>query len=70
MRMRLADYMQRRKLLDRDIAAKVGVDRATVNRWRHGKGRPHLDTIQKLLVVTGGKVRAEDWFSVAQAAAE
>lgn len=59
--MKLIDYMKDKGLTDAAFGAKVGVDRATVSRWRRGVFRPDWDIIEKIEEATGGMVTAKDF---------
>jgi hypothetical protein len=66
--MTLAEFMQLKKLDDERFAALLRgaghpVDRATVYRWRNGIHAPRQKSLRAIMVVTRGKVTANDFVS-------
>lgn len=64
--MHLADYMagknpKRKILKDEEVAAAIGVSRATVSRIRRKKVRPDWETIAALSAFSGGRIKADDF---------
>lgn len=62
--MNLDAYMTTAGLTDRRFAELIGVDRATVSRWRRGKIKPSWVQIARIGDVTKGKVTANDFTPV------
>jgi transcriptional regulator with XRE-family HTH domain len=63
--MHLREYMAREGLKDEDVAAVIGVERATVNRYRHGAVTPRLEMMQRIARWSKGKVPLESWLAEA-----
>jgi transcriptional regulator with XRE-family HTH domain len=61
--MRLAEYMARMELTDKEVAAAIGCERASVTRYRNGNMRPKLEKVVKITEFTGGQVTADDWIT-------
>ena len=59
--MHLAEYMHWKKLSDDDVAARIGINRATVSRIRRKKLRPGWDTIANLRRMSRGRITADDF---------
>ena len=57
--MTLSDYLKLTDQTDEKFAAKIGVNRSTVTRIRHGNF-PSKTTIDAIVEETGGKVTAND----------
>ena len=64
--MHLADYMLWKQLTDYDVAARIGVDRATVSRIRRRKARPDWPTIISLKRMSRGEITADDFTELAK----
>jgi DNA-binding XRE family transcriptional regulator len=62
--MRLDDYLNRKKLTNDDFAALVGVSRQAVYYWRIGHVVPAPKQMQKIMELTEGKVRPNDFFTI------
>jgi transcriptional regulator with XRE-family HTH domain len=60
----LSDYMTANGLSDDDVAAALGLTRASVSRFRRRKMRPDWKTIEKIREFTGGQVTADDFTSL------
>ena len=59
----LQDYMDRQKISDADISAKIGRDRTIVSRIRRGKMLPSLEIAAAIERATKGKVPMKSWVS-------
>lgn len=59
--------MQAEGLSDAELAARLGVGRQTVWRWRRGQAIPGRAAMQALYRQTGGAVTAEDFYDLAPA---
>lgn len=47
---------------DREVAEEIGVNRATANRWRHGKRRPRIGGVFETdRVVPLDRIGGIDW---------
>lgn len=57
----LRAYRQKHNKPLEEIAVRVGVTRQSLSRIERGKQKPSLDLIDKLVTVTGGKVKADDF---------
>lgn len=66
--MTLDQYLTDNGLKEADFAEKIGVDQSTVNRLRKTQV-PSKEVMAKIFDVTGGAVRADDFFGLGQAAA-
>ncbi|WP_375194673.1 helix-turn-helix domain-containing protein [Sphingobium sp.] len=60
----LQDYMDRKKVTDADLSAKIGRDRSIVSRIRRGKMLPSLEIAAAIERATGGKVPMKSWVQV------
>jgi transcriptional regulator with XRE-family HTH domain len=58
-RQALAGWLASQGLLQRDLAARLGVTRQAVSMWLSGRGRPRAAVARLLEEVTGGAVRAD-----------
>lgn len=65
--MTLAEYLKKNAIRDEDFAAKIGVNRSTVNRLRRGANGqlPSRETIARIADATGGAVTANDFWLAA-----
>lgn len=61
--MNLHTYMQRHGMTDAELAARIGVTRASISRFRRGKVIPSLQTAVKIVEATRGKVTATELFN-------
>jgi transcriptional regulator with XRE-family HTH domain len=65
--MLLREYMAQQGLKDDEVADAIGVERATVNRYRHGAiARPRPEVMQLIARWSKGKVPLESWFEAAE----
>jgi len=51
------------ELTDKEVAAAIGCERASVTRYRNGNMRPKLEKVVKITEFTGGQVTADDWIT-------
>jgi hypothetical protein len=63
--MTLADYMEAESLTETQFAELIGADQSTVHRLRKKGQVPGRDLMVKIFEITGGKVRADDFFGIA-----
>lgn len=59
--MTLAEWMEEKKLYERDVAELTGISRPVINRLKNGSRSPTFNHMCRILVVTKGKVRFKDW---------
>jgi transcriptional regulator with XRE-family HTH domain len=64
--MHLREYMAEKGLKDEDVAGAIGVDRATVVRYRHGTLTPRLKMMQRISRWSNGKIPLESWLEAAE----
>lgn len=62
--MTLQEYMQAEGLSDAELAARLGVGRQTVFRWRRGQAIPGRAAMQAIHRETGGSVTADDFYGL------
>jgi len=63
--MKLPDYLQQNNLSSADFARLIEVnERESVRRYINGTRRPAPKIMMKIIAVTGGKVRADDFFDL------
>lgn len=67
--MTLKEYMDEHGLSERALADLLKVSRVSVNRWRNGERFPSKACLADLFRVTGGAVRAEDFFELSTTSA-
>jgi len=61
--MKLADWMKANGLTDTKLARKMGIRHvSTVHRWRTGVRKPDWPCLQRIMEITKGKVKPEDFF--------
>lgn len=60
--MDLKTYLTNHRLTEAAFAEKLGVSQVTVNRYVLDKRFPSPEMIQRIAAVTGGKVKASDWY--------
>lgn len=54
-------YLHGKRLTLAAVAAQLGVDKATVHRWRVGKARPDYERAAQVAEWSGGKVPVAAW---------
>lgn len=64
--MHLREYMAENSLKDEDVAEAIGVERATVLRYRHGTMTPRLKIMQRIARWSKGNVPLESWLEAAE----
>lgn len=64
MAMKLVCYLATHDLTLEAFVSKVGVNKATVLRWRNGQ-RPSWPSIDRIATATEGKVTAADFMEIA-----
>ena len=62
--MTLHDFLKARGLSDAEMAARLGVTRQTVYRWRRGQAIPGREEMRALHQATGGEVTADDFYGL------
>jgi transcriptional regulator with XRE-family HTH domain len=65
--MHLRDYMAQQGLKDDEVAAAIGVERATVNRYRNGAVTPRDEMKERIARWSKGKVPVQSWFAAVAA---
>ena len=60
--MTLEKYLRERGLARQTFATRLGVSRQAVDYWLRGCRFPRPEMIMKIERVTGGSVRAADWY--------
>lgn len=65
--MTLDSYLRENAMTEADFASLIGVQQSTVNRLRRGSV-PTKDVMAKIVTATDGKVRADDFFGLGEAA--
>jgi DNA-binding transcriptional regulator YdaS (Cro superfamily) len=60
--MTLNEYLAKEQLGLSAFASRLGVESSTVHRWVHGTRRPSLACLLKIERITGGRVKAKDFF--------
>ena len=63
--MRLADYLLDEKLTMTAFAKLIGAEPMTVHRYVKAGRVPRPKIMRRIITVTGGKVRADDFFALA-----
>lgn len=53
---KLIKIMEKRRLTDVTLAALAGVSRQTIYRLKNGKGKPDLDTLEKIAKALNKKI--------------
>lgn len=66
--MHLSDYMTKKGLTDDEVAVGIRRSRATVSRIRRRKVRPDWETIEALRDFSEGKITANDFAQIGEAA--
>lgn len=61
--MTLDEYLTNERLTESAFAAKIGVSQPHVGRIRKGRVWPQKDTMERILIVTGGRVTPNDFLS-------
>ncbi|MDI2113046.1 helix-turn-helix domain-containing protein [Commensalibacter nepenthis] len=59
--MRLADWMDKNNLSQKEIGDLIDVKQSSVSRWVNGVMRPSLSKIKEIIVLTNGEVSFEDF---------
>jgi hypothetical protein len=60
---RLQRYLDRKGLATKDFSAVIGVARYTIERWASGKRVPPPKFMGRLIEITGGAVRPNDFYA-------
>ena len=63
--MTLDEWLTRQGMEAKTFAEQVGVDKATVGRWRGGGTVPRPRVMARIVAVTGGAVTANDFMGLA-----
>lgn len=61
--MTLNEFLSASEITDGEFAAKVGVSRSMVNRYRHNQATPSLSLAAKIERATDGAVPMSSWVS-------
>jgi transcriptional regulator with XRE-family HTH domain len=59
--MKLEEWMKARALNDREVALTLGIDRATISRLRRGRQRPLWPLLERIVEMTEGAVKPDDF---------
>lgn len=59
--MKLAAYLSANDIRDSDFAARIGVTRQTLWRYKSGERRPEWDVLERISRETGGQVTPNDF---------
>ena len=60
----LKAYLTKRRISQRDFAAKIGVNESAVSRQITQNRLPEPEVMQRIIDVTKGQVTANDWFII------
>lgn len=60
--MKLADYMLANQIGPSALAETVGVNHATIIRYRDGRRIPRPETMARIMAATGGQVGPADFY--------
>lgn len=66
----LAAYLSQNSVSYEAFAAKLGVSAMSVSRWARGLNRPHWDTIQQIMQITGGQVTPDSFLKAEKSPSE
>lgn len=64
----LAEYLTDNGLTQREFAESINLDSSVISRFLRNLARPGLDTAFAIERATGGKVKAESWAKIDEAA--
>lgn len=59
--MKLAEWMKTNRIVDAELARRLGISKSAVVRWRIGRSRPEWPVVEKLVDVTRGEVMPNDF---------
>ncbi len=59
--MNLKEYLFENDIEVKDFAEQLGVDRVTLHYWISGHRRPNERNQYKIMRLTDGKVKGDDW---------
>jgi hypothetical protein len=59
--MRLAQYLDERRISDAQFARDLGVAHSLVHCWRYRTKTPSLEMAQRVRIATSGLVAEHDW---------
>ncbi len=62
--MTLAQYMAREGLSETEMARLLGMSQPTVSRYLSGERMPKPRNMAKIVAVTGGRVRPDDFYGL------
>ena len=62
--MRLAIYLENKKISDAAFARSIGVERQAVGRYRTGERFPEKAILRRIFEITGGRVTANDFAGI------
>ena len=60
--MKLKDWLQVRKVTQRELAAKVGIAQPSLSLFCTGRGYPTAETMRRIAIATEGEVMPNDFF--------
>jgi transcriptional regulator with XRE-family HTH domain len=67
--MKLTEYRKKRRISQKKLAGKLGVDVTTVSKYENGQILPSLTKMRKIASVTDGDVGIDDFFQKSSGAA-
>ncbi len=62
--MKLAEYMDKKGITETEMARLLGVSQPTVSRYLNGERMPKPRTMAKIVAVTRGRVRPDDFYGL------
>lgn len=67
--MQITDWLTKNDISDADFAARIGVSRQALHRYKSGERIPRPAILQRIQGQTGGQVQPADFFATSEAAA-
>jgi predicted transcriptional regulator len=62
--MKLAEHMDKKGITETEMARLLGVSQPTVSRYLNGERMPKPRNMAKIVAVTGGRVRPDDFYAL------
>lgn len=59
--MRLAEYLEEKKISDSAFAAQIGTSTQSVHRYKSGQRFPRPKILSKIFEISGGQITANDF---------
>ena len=60
--MQITDWLSKNTISDADFAARIGVSRQALWRYKSGERIPRPKILERIQLATGGKVKPADFF--------